>query len=213
VSIALSTEGHEWARAEAAVGAGRARGETAVAGELRVVQAARGGDRGAFAQLYELYAPVVHGILLATAQREEVGDLVQEVFLSALRGIERLERPERFAGWLATIARNCARDAHRVRHRTEELADDGAPPAPGNPGTPRSNGELRELEDREETMHILELIRGLPEAYRETLVLRLVEGLDGPRIARRTGLTPGSVRVNLCRGMKLLRERLEDSHE
>jgi RNA polymerase sigma-70 factor (ECF subfamily) len=48
----------------------------------------------------------------------------------------------------------------------------------------------------------------LPEAYRETLILRLVEGLTGPEIAEQTGLSAGSVRVNLHRGMKLLRERL-----
>jgi RNA polymerase sigma-70 factor (ECF subfamily) len=39
--------------------------------------------------------------------------------------------------------------------------------------------------------------------------MRLVEGMTGPEIARQTGLTPDSVRVNLCRGMKLLREALE----
>ena len=55
----------------------------------------------------------------------------------------------------------------------------------------------------------LEAIRALPEAYRETLMLRLVEGLSGPEIATRTGLTPASVRVNLHRGMKLLREKLQ----
>ena len=55
----------------------------------------------------------------------------------------------------------------------------------------------------------LALIRTLPEAYRETLVLRLSEGLTGPEIAQRTGLTPASVRVNLHRGMKLLREKLQ----
>ena len=54
----------------------------------------------------------------------------------------------------------------------------------------------------------LDAIRDLPDAYRETLVLRLVEGLTGPEIATRTGLTPASVRVNLHRGMKLLREKL-----
>ena len=42
----------------------------------------------------------------------------------------------------------------------------------------------------------------------ETLVLRLVEGMTGPEIAARTGLTAASVRVNLHRGMKQLRERL-----
>jgi len=55
---------------------------------------------------------------------------------------------------------------------------------------------------------ILGVIRGLPEAYRETLILRLVEGLTGPEIAERTGLTAGSVRVNLHRGMQMLREKL-----
>ena len=45
-------------------------------------------------------------------------------------------------------------------------------------------------------------------AYRVTLILRLVEGFTGPEIAAQTGLTEGSVRVNLHRGMKQLRERL-----
>ena len=52
------------------------------------------------------------------------------------------------------------------------------------------------------------MIRSLPEAYRETLILRLVEGMTGPEIAARTGLTAGSVRVNLYRGMQQLREKL-----
>jgi RNA polymerase sigma-70 factor (ECF subfamily) len=51
-------------------------------------------------------------------------------------------------------------------------------------------------------------IRALPQAYRETLTLRLVEGYSGAEIAELTGLTPESVRVNLHRGFKLLRERL-----
>ena len=51
-------------------------------------------------------------------------------------------------------------------------------------------------------------LAALPEAYAETLALRLVEGLTGPEISERTGLTPGSVRVNLHRGMALLREKL-----
>jgi RNA polymerase sigma-70 factor (ECF subfamily) len=61
---------------------------------------------------------------------------------------------------------------------------------------------------RSEARFVLEAVRSLPEAYRETLILRLVEGMSGPEIAARTGLTPGSVRVNLHRGMKQLREKL-----
>jgi RNA polymerase sigma-70 factor (ECF subfamily) len=59
-----------------------------------------------------------------------------------------------------------------------------------------------------EASEILAAIRSLPETYRETLVLRLVEGMTGNEIAGRTGLKPESVRVNLHRGMELLRQRL-----
>jgi RNA polymerase sigma-70 factor (ECF subfamily) len=55
---------------------------------------------------------------------------------------------------------------------------------------------------------VLATIRTLPEAYREPLLLRLVEGMSGSEIAERTGLTHGSVRVNLHRGMTLLRQKL-----
>jgi hypothetical protein len=58
---------------------------------------------------------------------------------------------------------------------------------------------------------ILSFVRSLPDAYRETLILRLVEGMTGPEIAARTGLTPGSVRVNLHRGMQQLREKLSQA--
>ena len=59
----------------------------------------------------------------------------------------------------------------------------------------------------------LAAIRSLPEAYRQTLMLRLVEGMSGDEIAERTGLTSGSVRVNLHRGMQLLRESLGRGEE
>ena len=57
-------------------------------------------------------------------------------------------------------------------------------------------------------MAVLDVVRKLPDAYRETLLMRLVEGMTGAEIAAKSGLTPASVRVNLHRGMKLLRERL-----
>ena len=59
-----------------------------------------------------------------------------------------------------------------------------------------------------ESLAILDVVRKLPDAYRDTLLMRLVEGMSGAEIAERTGLTPGSVRVNLHRGMMILRERL-----
>ena len=64
---------------------------------------------------------------------------------------------------------------------------------------------------RDAAAAVLACIAKLPEAYRETLVLRLVEGLPGPAIAARTGMTHGSVRVNLTRGMGMLRPLLTEA--
>jgi RNA polymerase sigma-70 factor (ECF subfamily) len=60
-----------------------------------------------------------------------------------------------------------------------------------------------------DTFAVLDIVRKLPEAYRDTLLMRVVEEMSGAEIAERSGLTPASVRVNLHRGMKLLREKLE----
>ena len=59
-------------------------------------------------------------------------------------------------------------------------------------------------------MALLKALRDLPDAYREPLILRFVEGMSGPEIAAHTGLTHGSVRVNLHRGMQMLRQKWEE---
>ena len=160
--------------------------------ETLLVEDVRRGNQEAFGQLYDLYGPMVHGILLARVPFDDVDDLVQDVFLLAFKRIHSLREAGAFGGWLAMIARNRAVDFHRRKRETEELPE---------------NLARRETLDTE-AAEALRLIRELPEAYRETLVLRLVEGMTGPEIAERTGLTPASVRVNLHRGMKLLREKL-----
>src|SRR6266403_3014063 len=165
-------------------------GETSV--EVVLVKAVLEGDHDVFGRLYDLYAPLVHGILLARVPRAEVDDLAQDIFLHALKKLHTLRDSSAFGPWIAMIARNRAMDFYRRSRDTVEVTED-----------------LRSSDSSgSRAIEILDLIRGLPEAYRETLVLRLVEGMTGPEIAGRTGLTPASVRVNLHRGMKLLREKL-----
>ncbi|HZR24560.1 MAG TPA: sigma-70 family RNA polymerase sigma factor [Vicinamibacterales bacterium] len=142
--------------------------------------------------LYADYARMVHAILLGRVPRAEVDDLVQDVFLIAFKRINTVRDPAAFGGWLGTIARNRAIDHLRRRREETALPDE----VPG--GDPIES----------ETLAALDAIRRLPEAYRETLMMRLVEGMTGDEIAAKTGLTPGSVRVNLHRGMTMLREVL-----
>ena len=168
--------------------------------DAMLVQAARSGDRVAYGQLYDRYARMIHGLLLARVPPGEVDDLVQDVFLQAMPRLNSLRDDARFGAWLAAIARNRANDFFRRAKPTTDVSESLA---------------AEQLEDRGATSAqlaqasaILAAIRALPDAYRETLTLRLVEGMTGPEIAERTGLAPGSVRVNLHRGMQQLREKL-----
>ena len=160
--------------------------------EVALVDRVRSGDREAFGEIYRMFAPMVHGIVLARVPHDEVQDIVQDVFFSAYNQLDTLRDKAALGAWMASIARNRAAEFYRQSRPMEELPDDLH-------GKSRPHAEAHE---------ILSAIRSLPDAYRETLVLRLVEGMTGIEIAERTGLKPESVRVNLHRGMEMLRAKL-----
>ena len=160
-----------------------------------LVCAAQAGDPAAFERLYTQYSGMVHAMAVARLPFDEARDVVQEVFLRALRKLRSLRDPDAFGSWLAAIARNAIRDA-KSRPQPASRAEHAV--------------GMRETQHEEmEAQLALDTIRNLPAAYRDTLMMRLVQGMTGPEIAERTGLTPASVRVNLHRGMKHLRRRLD----
>src|SRR5215471_5911916 len=167
-----------------------------------LVSAARAGDRSAFGLLYHRYARMVHGILLCRVPPRDVDDLVQEVFLLALRKLDSLRDISRFGAWLSTITRNRANDYYRKTSPVDRATD----PDAEEQAESRSTDHVVE----QDAAMTLAVLRTLPETYREPLMLRLVEGMTGPEIAERLGLTHGSVRVNLHRGMNMLREKLAE---
>ncbi len=160
--------------------------------EVRLIERIVGGEREAFEELYRMYAPVVHGIVLLRVPYSEAQDIVQEVFVLVYENLGGLRDRNAFPGWLARIARNRAAEFHRSKRPVEELSDEIS--GPKKPSA--------------EALEILEVIRAMPDTYREILALRLVEGMSGIEIAERTGLSHDSVRVKLHRGMELLRQKL-----
>lgn len=172
--------------------------ETADVG--RWVRQAQQGSREAFGTLYERFGGYVYAILVVRLPPTEARDLVQDVFLQAWQRLHTLADPAAFAGWLATIARHRAIDVLRRTSNTDPLPDRLEDPRAATAAS---------LNARVDAARALAALRQLPEAYRETLALRLIQGLTGPEIARISGLTPESVRVNLHRGFKLLRTALE----
>lgn len=163
-----------------------------------LVGRAQCGDPAAFDTLHARFAPSVHAVLLARLGPADADDVLQDTFVLAWKRLATLRDADAIGPWLHAIARHAATDRHR-----EPRAAGGAPlELPARVDDPSSGrDDLRDC--------VMEHLRSLPDAYKETLTMRLVEGLTGPEIAAATGLTAGSVRVNLCRGMALLRDLLE----
>src|SRR5882724_13612837 len=119
--------------------------------ESTLVRAVLDGNHDMFGRLYQLYAPLVHGILLARLPRSEVEDLVQDIFLHALRKLHTLRDAGAFGPWIGMIARNRAIDFYRSSRETIEVTEQMA--------VARSPNRTAK--------EILDLICRLPEAYRE----------------------------------------------
>jgi len=164
-----------------------------------LVTAAQRGDRAAFTTIYERFHRVVHAIALAYVPLGDAGDVVQDVFAEAWLKMTALREPAAFPGWIVTLARRRAIDHARRR-----------PPAAVGVEVADATGKLAvSPPPRAEAMAALEAILALPDTYRETIIMRAVEGLSSADIAERTGMTPASVRVHLHRGMQLLRDKLD----
>lgn len=164
-----------------------------------LVAAAVAGDRDAFGELYRGFSAAVHGTLLARLRPADAEDLVQEVFLEGWQKLDQLREPESFGAWICAIARRRATDLVRRTAPIDPLPEELSV-------APSAAVDL-------DARLALEAIQSLAEAYREPLLLRLMGGLSGEEIAQVTGLKPGSVRVNLHRGFRLLRERMGVTNE
>lgn len=161
--------------------------------EVEWVRSAKAGDAAAFQRLYQRYWVSVRAIVLAHAGWQEADDIGQDVFLTAWQRLDQLDDPARFAAWISSCARNRCHNHHRDKPKLALMPERGAPMPPVS-----------------EALEALRAIQQLSPAYRETLVMRLIEGMSGPEIAERTGLTPRSVRVNLHRGMTKLKAILHE---
>jgi RNA polymerase sigma-70 factor (ECF subfamily) len=175
--------------------------------DTALVVRARAGDRAAFEELVRRTSRLVFARLYLDAGRiDRVEDLLQETFLLAFRSLHRLEDPAGFRPWLLAIAHNALIDDARRssrQKRTAPSADMRLTQVPSSEPLPDEAAERTELRQR-----VLGVLRSLPSEYRLPLMLRYIAGNDYDSISEQLGLSNGSLRGLLHRGLKLLRERL-----
>lgn len=172
-----------------------------------LVSKSRGGDRQAFEELVRRTARLIFARLyLETGDTHRAEDLVQETFLIAWRKIRQMTDPGGFRPWLFTIAHSVLIDSVRKQGRQKRAASRHAAVLVHNLADNDSPAPDESAVREESRQQVLTVLRSLPEEYRLPITLRYIGGADYETIGRQLGLTNGSLRGLLNRGMARLRE-------
>jgi RNA polymerase sigma-70 factor (ECF subfamily) len=177
--------------------------------EEALVRSARDGDRAAFEELVRRTSRLVFARLyLETGDAHRAEDLLQETLLIAFRSLRELTDVRGFRPWLLKIAQNLAIDASRRDLRQKRTPPAGASSVPLKTVTDHALRPEDQLAQDEMRAQVLAALRSLPEEYRLPLTLRYLAGGDYETICLQLGLTNGSLRGLLHRGLKMLRAKL-----
>ena len=169
-----------------------------------LVDAARGGDQGAFTELYERTSPMLYRTLCSMVSDEDlVWDILQDSYIRAFRSLDALERSEAFLPWLRRIAVNVAstRLARRPALTFTDLGgEDGREPELPDPN-PENQPELA-LERRETVRVVRSLLGSLSEEQQRVLGMYYYEDMSVREIGETLRIAPGTVKTLLHRGRK-----------
>ncbi|HIJ64633.1 MAG TPA: sigma-70 family RNA polymerase sigma factor [Candidatus Hydrogenedentes bacterium] len=173
--------------------------------EQFLVLRCQAGDEEAFTRLFERYNPPLKYYLRRLLESPEAADdVLQTVWLKALRGVKRLRRLDAFRAWLYRIARNEAFKQCRQDRRWAEVQEIAVDVNPGNE-------EEAFTEDDAARVHA-----GLSELsppHREVLTLRFLEDLTYDEIASVVGCELGTIRSRIHYAKRALRRILEESND
>jgi RNA polymerase sigma-70 factor (ECF subfamily) len=183
--------------------------------DLPLIEAARRGDREAWATLYQRHLPRIMGTCMQmTHDRELAADLAQDTFVKIIRAIDKFDGRARFTTWITTIAMNVCRSKFRSeklrRHASLDAPargrDDTSLPEPAQPTEPNGVSRVEANEDRD---RVLAALSRLDPDQRAVLILADSQGLSYEHIAGTLGVAVGTVKSRLFRARSALRQQME----
>jgi len=183
-----------------------------------LVEQCQRGDMSAFGQLVAKYQDKVFNTCWRiSGNRDDAGDLTQDVFCKALEAIGTFRRKSGFYTWVFRIAVNLAISQRRRAGRTVNLTgeEDNAKPFDQQAAGLKRRVEqddardpAEEIQDREIRALVARALEEIEDEYRTVVVLRDIEGFDYGEIADILEVPSGTVKSRLHRGRMALRERL-----
>jgi len=187
--------------------------------EIQFIERLKNGDAAAFDLLVRERSGEIYGLLYRlTENTEEARDLTQETFLRAFQNINHFRGDADLRTWIYRIAINQARNRWRWwrRRRRDSTVSLDAVDGQGQPviaslrADRSSNPEQATLAHEREAA-LTTALQQLGRPYRETVILRDIEGFSYEEIAVTLGISVGTVKSRLARGRQELRRKLEGS--
>ncbi|MCD1260394.1 RNA polymerase sigma factor SigW [Paenibacillus athensensis] len=182
--------------------------------EARLAKLARNGDRGAFAELVELYKDKIYYLAYRMlGNKHEAEDAVQETFLRVYTNLHKYDENQKFSTWIFRIGTNlCIDKLRRRKHNAYSLdaempEGDGADyysALPGHEDTPEKQVLVSETQEQ-----IREAIDTLPDKYKSIVVLRYLHDLSLQEIGNVLKMPVTTVKTRVHRGREFLRKKLE----
>ena len=173
--------------------------------EMTLAQAIVRGDTDAFDTFYERYVDRLYQMIYyhLSAQQADAEDVLQETMVAALKALPRFRGEARLYTWLCAIAQHKIIDHRR---RGGSSGEKNAVPLDDAYAVPDGNGYAQGTETR---LLVRQALADLPDAHRQMLLLKYVQGLSVDEIAVVTGRSFKSVESLLTRARNGLREALE----
>lgn len=175
----------------------------------QLIEAVARGDRAAFEQLYDRYAPAVFGLTLRTLREREVAEeAVQEIFWRIWQRAKSFDRSRAFAPWLFGIAHNYTIDElRRRRARPQAVYEDDDHPVLSNIADSSDVSET--ALQGEQRRIVVDALQQLPAEQRQALELAYFNGLTQQEIATRLGNPLGTIKTRMRLGLQKLRTILQ----
>ncbi len=163
--------------------------------DFELVQLAQEGAQDALVKLYERYLPLVYNRVRYTVPVEDVEDVTQEVFISAIRSLKSFRGDAKFSTWLRTLTiRQIAEYYRKRRAPTSPLNEDMVAP--------------RDPCDADDILLLKQALRKIPDKYREILLLRFAEEIPFQEIARIQGKSLEAVKSLFRRALAALHKQV-----
>jgi RNA polymerase sigma-70 factor (ECF subfamily) len=176
--------------------------------ERELVERCRRDEPGAFEELVDHFKNLVFALIVRTvADRSRAEDLAQDVFLRVHRGLPYFRGEARLSTWIYRIVVNvCAQERtdRQTRERATQVSLDDPDARQRTPSTIDRQFSDLELRDRLE-----KAIRQLPSQYRVLIAGHYLQGLQYEDLAEAMQLPLGTVKTQLHRAKRQLRELLE----